>query len=167
MFHRRNRSCSQYSGCGQFAIVWKSSKQRAGAISFIAAGARVRVSSRCLFRSRLIQPAAWSAATISKVGSAWYILPICKIWTLHYSAYWFWGLHIQVILHIVAYICKTICTICKIICKKIVQGSYSAYSAYCNMQNRQNMSNNMLHYAKQYAKYAFCFVDNCPFVWCE
>ncbi len=88
---------------------------------------------------------------ISKVGSAC-ILPICKIWTLHYSAYWFWGLHI--ILHIVACICKIICKIRNEICKKIVQGSYSAYSAYCNMQNMQIMSNNMLQYANQYAKYA-------------
>ncbi len=36
-----------------------------------------------------------------------------------------------------------------------MQGAYSAYSAYCNMQNMLNMSNNMLLYAKQYAKYAF------------
>ncbi len=50
------------------------------------------------------------------------------------------------------------------ICKKKVQGSYSAYSAYCNMQDMQNKSNDMPQYAKQYAKYAFCFVDNCPFV---
>ena len=39
------------------------------------------------------------------------------------------------------------------ICKKIMQGSYSAYFAYCNMNNMQNMSNNILQYAKQYAKY--------------
>ena len=32
-------------------------------------------------------------------GSA-YILPICRIWTLHYSTYWLWGLNI--ILHIYA-----------------------------------------------------------------
>ncbi len=87
---------------------------------------------------------------ISKVGSA-YILPICKIWTLHYSTYCFWSLHI--ILHIVRYICRIICTICKMICRKIVQCSDSAYFAYCNMHNMQNISNNMLQYAKQYAKY--------------
>ncbi len=56
-----------------------------------------------------VGPCTFPAPCISKVGSA-YILPICKIWTLHYSVYWFWGLHI--ILHIDAYICKTICTIC-------------------------------------------------------
>ena len=50
-----------------------------------------------------------------------------------------------------AKVCKTICKICKTICKKIVPCSDSAYFAYCNMQN---MSNNMLQYAKQYAKYA-------------
>ena len=33
----------------------------------------------------------------TKVGSA-YICQICRIWTVHYSAYCFWGLHI--ILHI-------------------------------------------------------------------
>ena len=37
---------------------------------------------------------------ISKVGSA-YICRICRIWTVHYSAYWFQRLHI--ILHITAY----------------------------------------------------------------
>ena len=37
---------------------------------------------------------------ISKVGSA-YICRICRIWTVHYSAYWFKRLHI--ILHITTY----------------------------------------------------------------
>ncbi len=45
--------------------------------------------------------------------------------------------------------------------------SYSAYYAYCNMQNMQNMANNMLQYAKQYAKYALCFGEIGPFVWCQ
>ncbi len=51
-----------------------------------------------------IEQKCWYAwQSISKVGSA-SISPICKIWTLHYSAYWFWGVHI--ILYIDAYICK-------------------------------------------------------------
>ncbi len=52
-----------------------------------------------------------------------------------------------------ATVCKTICKICQTICRKIVPCSDSAYFAYCNMNNMQNMSNNMLQYAKQYAKY--------------
>jgi hypothetical protein len=49
------------------------------------------------------------------------------------------------------------------VCKTVVQGSYSAYFANCNMKNMLNMSynvllssccmqNNVLLYAKQYAK---------------
>ncbi len=63
----------------------------------------------CQYGLIFVGPCTLPAPCISKLGSA-YILLICKIWTLHYSAYWFWGLHI--VLHIDAYICKTICTIC-------------------------------------------------------
>ena len=46
---------------------------------------------------KFIPLASQKACNITKVGSA-YICQICRIWTVHYSAYCFWGLHI--ILHI-------------------------------------------------------------------
>ena len=105
--------------------------------------------------------------SITKVGSA-YICQICRIWTVHYSAYCFWGLHIilhilhidfwglHIILHILhiqvgLHIYAT-WTICKIICKIIVHCPYSAYFAYCNMQNMWNMGNNMQQYANKYVR---------------
>jgi hypothetical protein len=49
-----------------------------------------------------------------------------------------------------------------------VQGSYSSYFAYWDMLNMLNMSNNMLQYAKQYAKYAFSWRDlSICLVWVE
>ncbi len=72
-----------------------------------------------------------AAEPISKVGSA-YILPICRIWTEHCSAYWFWGFAYFFCILVLrfAYTCKNICRICKIICNKILHCPYSAYFSY-------------------------------------
>ena len=83
----------------------------------------------------------------TKVGSA-YICQICRIWTVHYSAYCFWVLHIILhSLHINFWGCIIFCIFCILVC------IYMQHMQN-NMQNNSALSIFCIFCIMQYAKYA-------------